>query len=130
MLKVLECKRDEGMKPFDPDTAQQLATELYNAGGGRNLGVYVGVYVRTCVRTYVRECMYARVYVLYWFIYKGSHLWPHDLHIQYPLKINYHTDIWYCTFISLVTSWLTFVNSYQIRNRYGTRTVYTDYKQN
>jgi hypothetical protein len=41
MLKVLECKRDEEMKPFDPDTAQQLATELYNAGGGRNLGVYV-----------------------------------------------------------------------------------------
>lgn len=48
MLKVLECKRDEGMKPFDPDTAQQLATELYNAGGGRNLGVYVCICVCTC----------------------------------------------------------------------------------
>ena len=43
MLKVLECKRDESMKAFDPETAQQLATELYNAGGGRNLGVYVRV---------------------------------------------------------------------------------------
>ena len=57
MLKVLECKRDEGMKPFDPDTAQQLATELYNAGGGRNLGVYV------CMYELVYVCMYVLVYV-------------------------------------------------------------------
>ena len=41
MLKVLECKRDESMKPFDAETAQQLATELYNAGGGKTIGVYV-----------------------------------------------------------------------------------------
>ena len=39
MLKVLECKRDESMKPFDAETAQQLATELYNAGGGKTIGV-------------------------------------------------------------------------------------------
>jgi hypothetical protein len=38
MLKVLECKRDEENKPFDPETAQKYATELYNAGGGRTLG--------------------------------------------------------------------------------------------
>jgi hypothetical protein len=57
MLKVLECKRDEGMKPFDPDTAQQLATELYNAGGGRNIGVYVCI----CVRVYVRMCVRADI---------------------------------------------------------------------
>ena len=38
MLKVLECKRDESMKPFDAETAQQLATELYNAGGGKTIG--------------------------------------------------------------------------------------------
>ena len=38
MLKVLECKRNEENKPFDPETAQQYATELYNAGGGRTIG--------------------------------------------------------------------------------------------
>ena len=70
MLKVLECKRDEGMKPFDPDTAQQLATELYNAGGGRNLGVYVCVYVRVCTCM----CTFVRVYVLHCVIFNGSHL--------------------------------------------------------
>lgn len=38
MLKVLDCKRDEEHKPFDAETAQSYATELYNAGGGRSIG--------------------------------------------------------------------------------------------
>lgn len=50
MLKVLECKRDESMKPFDAETAQQLATELYNAGGGKTIGVHVhAMFVRAHV---------------------------------------------------------------------------------
>ena len=40
MLKLLECRRDEENKPFDSETAQAYADELYQAGGARSLGEF------------------------------------------------------------------------------------------
>ena len=38
MVKVLDCNRNESDRPLDAAAAKVLATELYNAGGARNLG--------------------------------------------------------------------------------------------
>jgi hypothetical protein len=46
MLKLLECKRDEENQPFDKETAQKLADELYAAGGARNIGMVAEPFIR------------------------------------------------------------------------------------
>lgn len=46
MEKVLECNRDERNEPFDDITATRLATELYDAGAGRTIGIDPNPFIR------------------------------------------------------------------------------------
>ena len=46
LLKLLECKRDEEYVPFDKARAEELASELYEAGPGRVRAVDPAPYIR------------------------------------------------------------------------------------
>lgn len=44
--EVLKCKKDETDTPFDDATAEALATELYDAGAGRSVGIDPKPFIR------------------------------------------------------------------------------------
>ena len=46
LLKILECRRNEDGKPFDDETAESYAKELYDAGAGRLVGVDPEPFIR------------------------------------------------------------------------------------
>lgn len=43
---MLECKRDERNEPFDDQTSLRYATELYEAGAGRVIGMDAEPFIR------------------------------------------------------------------------------------